>query len=112
MSKIQTTRGRKLYPKELEVMEINGVKGVFTEFRIKRDSVPKDYYYYQIRSSDYDDSIPCTIEDGVVVNLYGTFMTKTKIEFTEGDYALIKSEDDYGFIEDDEIVKDIRRDFK
>lgn len=59
----------------MEVM-VNDVKGLFSEMRIERESVPKHLYFYEVRHADEDWSEPCQIQRGILVNFFGTLITK------------------------------------
>lgn len=72
-----------------EKIEINGVQALFTNGRIDRTTVPNGHYAYDIRHSDDDDSEAATIEPNVMVNHYGTILTREHIGMTENGYAPI-----------------------
>lgn len=63
----------------------------------KKLAKDNDYYFYELRSSDADDSIPCTIEKSVLVNFYGTIISCVPIEELEIDKSVIIK--DYNLIE-------------
>lgn len=50
------------------------------ERRIPREERNKDLQYYEIRHTDDDWGLPATIEDNVIVNFWGTFVTEHKLE--------------------------------
>jgi hypothetical protein len=56
--------------------------GSFSQFRINKESIPENMHVYELRHGD-DDSIPCSIENSVVVNLYGTFISTTPIQIND-----------------------------
>lgn len=63
---------------------IEGYSGIFTDVKIEKsllDSLPKGVYHYDIRHDDDGFGIPVTIENHVVVNRLGTFLTLNKIDF-------------------------------
>lgn len=72
-----------------EKIEINGVKALFTNGRIDRTTVPADFYVYDIRHSDDDDSEASTIEPNVMVNHYGTILTREHIGMTKNGFTPI-----------------------
>lgn len=56
------------------------VQGYFDCCRIKREQVPEGYHKYDLRHSDDDDGEITEIQDTVVVNHFGTFVTKEVID--------------------------------
>lgn len=66
-------------------MDINGVDGYFTDLRIDWGSVPENIHGYELadRSSD---GIPCRYrskEIGILVDFFGTFLTKDELPMHE-----------------------------
>lgn len=60
-------------------------------------NLPEGWRAYDIRHSDDDDAIPCTLEKSVIVNYYGTFLTKDNLDdLLEKGYADIL---DWNFID-------------
>jgi hypothetical protein len=77
-SKIQTEH------KTLVDIKGNNYEGEFTYQRIVKDSIPAHLHVYECRHEDegsYDT--PATIEDRVIVNFCGTFLTDTKIHYPD-----------------------------
>ncbi|MFR9514441.1 MAG: LPD28 domain-containing protein [Rikenellaceae bacterium] len=72
-----------------EKIEINNREALFTNGRIDRDKVPQGYYAYDIRHGDDDDMEAATIEPEVMVNHFGTILTKEFIGMTENGYTPI-----------------------
>lgn len=75
--------------KEMEPFSIwdkdgNEYAGVFSQFRIKEESIPEGTHMFHLRHSDIDDAIPCTLEKRVVVNFYGTFITSKEVPLKDG----------------------------
>lgn len=75
--------------KDLETFSIwdsegNEYPGMITQFRITGDSIPNGHHMYQIRHSDDDDSIPCSLEESVGVNFFGTFISKKEVPLKDG----------------------------
>ena len=56
----------------------NDINGYLTDMRVPDDKIPAGFVKYEIRHSDYDDSIFSTIEKKVVVNFAATFITEKK----------------------------------
>lgn len=64
----------------------NGKKyvGEYVDARVVRETVPTNLHVYECRHGDEDDwSTPITIEDRVIVNFAGTFITKKPIKFKD-----------------------------
>ena len=57
-----------------QVVEIDGIKCLFTESRLYRSSLPGFIKMYDLRHGD-NPSRPKTIENSVVVNFFGTILT-------------------------------------
>ena len=73
-------------------LEILGVEGIFTDLRIERSSVPKNLYFYELRD-DCSDGIPCQYKSGILVDFFGTFISKEPLPddndgfFSEDDWT-------------------------
>lgn len=83
---------------------IEGYSGIFTDVKIEKsllNSLPKGVYHYDIRHDDDGFGIPATLENHVVVNRLGTFLTLNKIDF-DGENFLIINE---YFLPDDFHIK-------
>lgn len=73
------------------------IDGRMTDYRIERSTVPNGWYVYDVRGLGY----PCTLENYVMVNHYGTFMTKTPVNFKGKDYKYIsRGRGGYTYAED------------
>ena len=63
-------------PVEIILEDDTKIKGLFTELRVKRDSVPDNLHLYSTRHGDDGDwCTPISIEYGVLVNFYGHLIT-------------------------------------
>ena len=60
---------------QYEHVELFGKPALFTNSRIDRDTVPKGFYCYDLRGSDYDPGRPVTVESHVAVNHAGAILT-------------------------------------
>lgn len=60
-------------------VQVLGRKGYFTDQRIKRDSIPDGWYFYEIRHADNDWCEPVEVSLGVLVNFMGTLITTKPI---------------------------------
>lgn len=74
---------------DFEKIEVNNIRALFTYARVDRDSLPKGYYAYDIRSGDSRDF--AAIEPVVLVNHTGTILTQQPIKMTKCDYTPIKN---------------------
>lgn len=59
-----------------EKVEVLGKECLFNDLRIDRSTVPEGYIMYEVRHSDEDWGEPCEIALGVLINFYGTLLTK------------------------------------
>lgn len=75
-------------------MEICGVSGFFSDMRILRESVPKDFIMYELR--DENDGMVWQYKSGILVNFMGTFICKQPLP--EGDGYV--DEEDWTYTED------------
>ena len=67
---------------------------LFTNSRIKRDSVPTGLQVYDIRHDDECQGIMCEIKPYVLVNHWGTIISKSPIDMIDGGcHFLIEEED-------------------
>ena len=64
------------------------IDGLFSSYRIDRNSLPKGFFLYEIR---WDDSLSSLAEicPSVVVNHAGSFITKSPLEFDANNVAVI-----------------------
>lgn len=78
-------------------MDINGVSGWFNDMRIDKSTVPPEYNFYEL--SDDCDGTPCRYKDSILVNFYGTFITKGTLPMDDNDkdVGYIESDEDWGF---------------
>ena len=72
--------------KELSEVEINGRLALFTEQRVKRETLPEGIFCYDLRHGD-DMGAPVSIENRVVVNHFGTILTAIPFDFGGKDYV-------------------------
>lgn len=57
-----------------EEITVCGKPALFTNFRIKRDTVPDSLYVYDVRHDDDCRGIPCEIAPFIMVNHWGTII--------------------------------------
>ena len=63
-----------------EKVEVFGKECLFTALRVDRDTIPEGYIMYEIRHSDEDWGEPIEIALGVLVNFFGTLLTKEALD--------------------------------
>lgn len=81
----------------------NGVNyiGQYIDMRIDRETVPEGKYAYDCRHGDENDWVtPVTIEQHVIVNFAGTFISDIPIEFPKELYIEL---DDWEFTRDESV---------
>lgn len=83
-------RGMKLNVREeqFEWAEVDGVEVLFTCARLDRDTVPEGLYCYDVRETDGFSGIAATLEPFVVVNHWGTVLSREPFPMEEGYYQL------------------------
>lgn len=87
-----------------EKVKVLGKVGLFVDERISRDTIPDGWYFYEVRHADNDWCEPIEIGLGVLVNFYGTLITKEPLlaeSFTNLDdaYVDIDSENDWKYLD-------------
>ncbi len=81
----------------MQKIEINGMDAQFTDERIEDRNIPEGCYKYDIRHNEERE--PATIEERVMVDFFGSIITREPIEMTEGDYTPITS---FGYLGEEE----------
>ena len=77
-----------------EKVIVLGYQALFTNERIKRDTVPDGWYLYEVRHDDECQGIPCGIAKGVLVNFWGSLLMLDKLpEVEEEGYLCIDEEE-------------------
>ena len=66
---------------DYQEMEVLGVKGLFSNMRIERESLPEGFYKYSFR--DGEDDFLSTLEEAVLANHMGDFICKTPLRLDE-----------------------------
>ncbi len=72
-------------------VELFGEPALFTNSRVARYSVPKGFYCYDLRGSDYDPGKPVTIENIVAVNHAGTVLTAEPVDIPKEGFRNLKN---------------------
>lgn len=68
---------------------------LFCEERIEKSTVPQGLYMYQVRHADEDWSKPAEIKNFILVNFFGTLITKKPLLTEEETFLCIESEADW-----------------
>ena len=85
-------------------VEVLGKRGLFSELRVNKDTIPEGYYMYEARHSDEDWGEPCEIAEWIMVNFFGTLLMKEPLEnltyqnALEKNYVFIDSEKDWMYV--------------
>lgn len=88
-----------------EKVEVLDREGLFTCCRIDKDSVPSGYYVYDVRHDDDCQGDPVQICKWVMVNHWGTLLTKKPFELepsgvNNNAYLDIDPEEDWSYTGD------------
>ena len=70
---------------------------LFSNFRIDHSTVPKGLHHYEVRHSDYEDAEPVEIRDHVLVNFWGTLLSRKPIRLDDRGCRYIRRDVDWGF---------------
>ena len=62
-----------------EKVIVLGYQALFTNERIKRDTVPDGWYLYEVRHDDECQGIPCEIARRILVNFWGSLLMRDKL---------------------------------
>lgn len=62
-----------------EAVVVCDIPMLFTELRIKKDTVPEGLYMYEVRHADDDWGEPAQIADWVMANHFGTLLSNTAL---------------------------------
>lgn len=86
-----------LKAEKFELMEFfDNIEVLMTCRRISRAIIPEGLFAYDLRHDDESQGDICEIKPFVLVNHYGTIISKVPIEMDKDGYKLI-TEDDYGY---------------
>ena len=86
-----------------ERIEVLGKECLFNDMRIDRSTIPNGYFMYEVRHCDEDWGEPCEIALGILVNFYGTLLSKDPFELEPNatgtnSYAYIDWEKDWNYL--------------
>ena len=78
------------------------IQGYFTNQRVDRSTVPEGWYAYDLRTTE--NGTLCTVEERVVVNHGGTFLTKRRLKLNDKGVHNLKGRGGYTFSDEIELV--------
>ena len=78
-----------------EQVTVLGYTALFTNERIKRDTVPDGWYLYEVRHDDECQGIPCEIAKGILVNFWGSLLMCDELSEVEKEGFLCISEEEW-----------------
>lgn len=96
-----------LDPTRYQLMEIAGQEAIFSNSRFDREKLPDFLHCYDIRDDSYGN--PARLEPSVVVNHFGSILTKKPISFPPEGYIDLIADDDWTFGEEQLTVADFIR---
>ena len=85
---------------EYQTIELFGIPMLFSNFRLDHSTVPKGLYQYEVRHSDYEDSDPVEIRDYVLVNFWGTLLSRKPLRLDERGCRYVRRDEEWGFTGD------------
>ena len=89
-----------------QVVEIEGIKCLFTEYRLHKFPIPGFLKIYELRHGD-NPSRPATLEHGVVVNFFGTIITDHTFNLNEskttGDKFMRLNRNNFKYAYEDDV---------
>ena len=84
-----------------EKVEVLGREGLFTDFRVNRDTIPDGYTMYEIRHDDDGQGDPVQIANWIMVNFWGTLLVEEPFDLEPASnnnaYLDIDPEKDWGY---------------
>ncbi len=87
-----------------ESFEILGHNALFTSLRIDRKTLPDGLYAYDLRDCDDCSGDPAELKSYVMVNHWGTVITKEPIE--GADDGIVLEEKDYNYLGEDMTIEE------
>ncbi len=80
--------------KKFESFLLYGKKVLFSEERIRKEHIHSSLYLYEIRHADEKQFEMVQLSKGILVNYYGTIISKEEITLDENGYRDIDEEKD------------------
>ncbi len=78
-------------------IEVLGRPALFHDMRIDRSTVPKGLFLYEVRHDDDGLGDPVQIAKGILVNHYGSILTREPLKLPSDGYLDIDPEKDWDF---------------
>ncbi len=82
---------------QFEEITVLGKPALFHDMRIERGSVPKGLYLYEVRHDDDGRGDPVQIARGIIVNHFGSIITREPIKLPLDGYLDIDPEKDWSY---------------
>jgi len=82
---------------QFEEITVFGKPALFHDMRIKRESVPEGLYLYEVRHDDDGWGDPVQIARGIMVNHFGSIITREPIKLPPDGYLDIDPEKDWSY---------------
>lgn len=80
-----------------EEITVLGRPALFRSLRLCRDSIPEGLYLYEVRHDDDGGACPVQIAKGIMVNHFGSIITRERIKLPADGYLDIEPEKDWDF---------------
>ena len=84
-------------------VRVLGKPAFFHDLRIDRSTVPKGLYLYEVRHDDEGWGDPVQIAKGIMVNHFGSIITREPIRLPPDGYLEIDPEKDWDFCDGPEV---------
>lgn len=78
-------------------IEVLGKPALFHDMRIDRNTVPKGLYLYEVRHDDEGWGDPVQLAKGIMVNHFGSIITREQIRLPANGYLDIDPEKDWNY---------------
>lgn len=85
-----------------EIVAVFGRTMLYSDCRVNKTTVPEGLYMYEVRHADDDWGDPCEIAEGILVNFFGTLLSKEELPLKETvagskPYLEVDSQGDWGY---------------
>ena len=78
---------------DFEEVTILNKPALFSSLRIDRNTIPRGYHLYEVRHDDECQGIAVQIARGIMVNHWGTLITRDEIKLPPDGYLDLEPED-------------------
>lgn len=78
-------------------IRVLGKPALFHDMRLDRNTVPKGLYLYEVRHDDEGWGDPVQIAKGILVNHFGSILTRERIKLSSNGYLDIEPEKDWDY---------------